>query len=630
MDRLSAIAKLRSKMKEVGIDVALIPTSDCHNSEYVAPYFKLREYLSGFTGSAGTLIVGESFASLYTDGRYFIQADLELKGSGIELKKQGTDGVPKLRDYLKEVCPEGRILFFDAELFTAEKGLELAEDHPGAVTTLDIRDIWPERPKLKFRPVFILDKNYSGRSTADKLSDIRGKMSEKGADVHIVSALDDIAWILNLRGNDIEYCPLFYSYLVIFKDEAYLYANIDDPDIIRYLDSNGVSLRPYQDFYNDIGQSTYIGTECNVLLDKKKISYRIYTEISGRGCKVINAHNPSGLMKAVKNRTEAENFRKAHITDAVAMIRFEKWLSESIARKDELTELSIAEHLTELRAKAPSYISDSFETICAYNSNAAIVHYSADTDSNAAVAAPGILLVDSGGHYLEGTTDITRTYLLGGNTALQNDTAKNHTAKNDTAKNDIEQRDAGSNANVPSWIKKFKHDYTLVAISMLRLMNCRFKKGTRGSTLDAIARQSLWNEGLDFDHGTGHGVGYLLNVHEGPNRISFRYSDPEDDVIFVPGMVTSDEPGVYAAGQYGIRIENLILCTEDQTTEYGQFLAFDPLTLVPVDLKAIDRSVMSADDIELLNRYHERVYKTISPYLDDEEREYLRNATSRI
>ncbi len=601
MDTVSKINRLRDHMKEVGVDVALIPTSDCHNSEYAAPCFKLREYLSGFTGSAGTLIVGMDEAVLYTDGRYFIQAARELEGSGIELMKSGTDGVPKIRDYLKKVCPAGKTLYFDTSLFTAEKGLEMAEDHPGAGSVdLDIGQIWPERPALDFKPVFILGEQYSGMSISDKLTKIRAKMSDANADAHVLSSLDDIAWILNLRGNDIEYCPLFYSYLIILRDEAYLYANIDDDAIKDHLKGSGVTLCNYEDFFDDLDNSTIIGTGCRVLLDKKEISYRIYSSLDRIGAKMIFKSNPSKLMKAVKNPVEADNIRKAHIIDAIAMIKFEKWLHESIRDDIPLTELSVASKLSGLRSEAGSYVSDSFETICAFNDNAAIVHYSADADSDTVIRTPGILLVDSGGHYLEGTTDITRTYAL------------------------------FSDKNRPEWSDKFKHDYTLVAISMLRLMNCRFKKGTRGSALDAIARQPLWNAGLDFDHGTGHGVGYLLNVHEGPNRISFRSSGVSDDAVFEAGMVTSDEPGVYVEGRYGIRIENLILCVEDENNDFGSFLSFEPLTMVPLDLNAIDTSIMSDEDIKALNSYHEMVYETISPYLDINTGEYLRKATERI
>lgn len=601
MDTVLKINRLRDHMKEVGVDVALIPTSDCHNSEYAAPHFKLREYLSGFTGSAGTLIVGMDFASLYTDGRYFIQAAKELDGSGIVLMKSGTEGVPKLRDYLKKVCPAGKTLYFDTSLFTAEKGLEMAEDHPGAGTAdLDIGFIWPERPALKFNPVFILEEKYSGMSVSDKLTGIREKMSDRGAEAHVLSTLDDIAWILNLRGNDIKYCPLFYSYLIILKNGAYLYANIDDEAIREYLQRSGVTLRAYEDFYKDLDNSTIISTEQKVLLDKKEVSYRIYASLDKLGIRMIFGNNPSRLMKAVKNPVEADNVRKAHIFDAVAMIKFEKWLHECIRDNVPITEMSAAEKLSGLRSESTSYVSDSFETICAYNDNAAIVHYSADKDSDTKIDAPGILLVDSGGHYLEGTTDITRTYVL------------------------------SRGGDAPEWLDKFKHDYTLVAAGMLKLMNFKFKKGTRGSTLDAIARQPLWNEGLDFDHGTGHGVGYLLNVHEGPNRISFRSSGISDDAVFEAGMVTSDEPGVYVEGQYGIRIENLILCLEDESNGFGSFLSFEPLTMVPIDLNAIDKSVMSDEDIKALDSYHERVYETISPYLDKETRDYLKKATERI
>ncbi|MCR4989938.1 MAG: aminopeptidase P family protein [Lachnospiraceae bacterium] len=600
-------------MKEVGIDVTVIPTSDCHNSEYVAPHFKAREYFSGFTGSAGTLIVSLTDAWLYTDGRYFIQAKEELQGTGITLMRSGQKGVPKLREHLKSICPAGSKLGFDPSLFTVSEGMGFLADHPGDCKDIFISEsAWPERPRIVFNPVTMLDERYSGESLSSKIKRIRDVMNKKGAFANIVSSLDNIAWILNLRGSDIEYCPLFYSYLVIREDEIFLYANIGDEDIRAYLGKNGVTVRKYEDFYKELEQSTIIRTGDTVLFDSKDCNYRIYTILDDKKCELIDSPTPSNIMKAVKNTIERENIKKAHILDAVSIVRFEKWLDTRLGfwiPEDEggdqidetpLNEISVADKLLKIRSTADSFIGPSFETICAYGKNAAIVHYSASNKSNTEIKKGGVLLIDSGGHYLEGTTDITRTYLLYSEDELK---------------------------DIPP---KLKRDYTLVAIGMLKLLNSTFKYGARGSALDTFARQPLWNYGLDFDHGTGHGVGYLLNVHEGPNRISYRAADPSSDAVFEEGMVTSDEPGIYIEGKYGIRIENLILCVKDKENEFGQFLRFDPLTMVPIDLKGIDTAYMSDEDRDNLNNYHRRVLETLSPYLNENEIKYLKHRTEKI
>ena len=588
-------------MTEVGIDTLIIPTSDCHNSEYVGDCYKAREYFSGFTGSAGTLIVTSAEAYLYTDGRYFIQAEKELEGSGIRLMRMGEDNVPPVKELLKTLCPKDKTLGFGASLFTIDEGMKLLKDHPGAIVDFSPdKAVWPERPDAAFAPIYILDEKYAGESCKNKLARIRHKMSKKGANAHIVSSLDNIAWITNLRGSDIEYCPLFYAYLCIFDSKAYLYARTDDKNVMEYLDENGITLKDYGDFYNDLEQSTIIGTRLTVLLDKKDANYRIYDLLSRNGTRMIFDNNPSARMKAVKNATEIDNFKKAHVMDAAAIIRFERKLRELLKNGKELTELSAAKMLHEFRSEADSFISDSFETISAFGQNGAIVHYSADESSDAAISADGILLVDSGGHYYEGTTDITRTYILG-----------------EGIKDEIE-------------FKKFKADYTLVLKSMLKLMDMIFPNGTKGSVLDGAVRSELWNNYRNFNHGTGHGVGYLLNVHEGPNRISYRSADPDFDVPFEPGMITSDEPGIYVEGKYGIRTENLLYCTEKGKNEFGTFLGFEPLTAVPIDKNGIDMSMMSDRDIDRLNRYHSWVYANIAPYLEGADREFLERATEAL
>lgn len=615
------LSKLREGMKAAGIDCYLIPTSDEHGSEYVSGFFMVRKYFSGFTGSAGTLVVTEKEAALFTDGRYFIQAKEELEGTGIRLMKMGEPGVPALKQYLEQCVPDGGCLGFDGRVVSAnaadgyEKILEKKKGR--LVWNVDLaEDIWTDRPPLVHHPVFLLDECYSGESAVSKIARVREKMMEEGADVHIITSLDDIAWLLNIRGNDVENCPVVLAFCVVSEEKVLLFAEeghsgtvkeagsrikdkgLEMPtgsaaawtdEMRRYLKSIGVELLFYEDFYHYV--SGIHGKK--VLLCRARINCRLDRALS-KDVTVIDRLNPTSLMKAVKNQTEIENLRKAHLKDGAAVTRFMYWLKKN-AGKLSMTEISAAEHLEALRRENEHFIEPSFETICAYGANGAIIHYSAKPGACAEIKPEGLLMVDSGGHYLEGTTDITRTFALGPLT----DEMKKH--------------------------------FTLVLRAMLNLKNSRFLYGCRGINLDVRAREILWEQGLDYKHGTGHGVGYLLNVHEGPN--SFRWKlmpDYQDNAVLEEGMVTTDEPGIYIEGSYGIRIENELLCRMGEANTYGQFMYFEDLTCVPIDLDAVDAALLSGEDKKRLNGYHKEVYERLAPCFSGEELAWLKKVTREI
>lgn len=588
------IEKLRHMMMEVGINAVLVPTSDCHDGEFVAPHFALREYLSGFTGSAGTLLVFEKEAYLFTDGRYFIQAEEELSGTGIELMKMGNKGVPKIEDFLVSKLSTGENLALDGRLISGLMGEKFKKslEEKGCTLTSEvdfIYDMWTDRPLLIHENVFVLDNKYAGEDTEEKLKRLREAMKKREADSHIITTLDDIAWLLNLRGNDIPYCPVFLSYMVITQEEAILYADInEESEAYSYLIKKNIKIREYNSFYEEGIKSVNNCTHNGVLLDKSRVNYSILKSLT---CKVINGENPTTEFKAVKNSVEIENIDRANIIDGVAMVRFEKWLKESVLAGETITELSVEEKLLEFRKLSGEMIEPSFKTIAAYGSHGAIVHYEASTDSDVRISEGSFLMVDSGGHYLHGTTDVTRTYSIG---------------------------------NVK---EKLKQDYTLVLRGMLRIMNAVFMKGTKGAQIDMLCRPLFWEKGLDFKHGTGHGIGYLLNVHEGPVRISW---GGDSTFKFEPGMLVSDEPGIYIKDSHGVRIENDIICEEAFENEYGHFLKFRPVTYVPIDKNAIFIDDMTDEDIAGLNEYHKLVYDKLSPYLNEDEVLYLKEVTSPV
>ena len=603
MTVIEKIEKLRFLMKEHGFKMYLINSSDPHSSEYTAPHFKTREYMSGFTGSAGTLLITMDKAYLWTDGRYFIQAAQQLDGSGITLMKQGEKDVPSILEFLAKNIDEMKnedgsvALGFDPKTVSRSFYEKLCEKDPGFCTIdvppdTDLVDkIWTDRPPVRFTPVFELETEYTGKTRADKLRELSEKLELGENDIFVISALDEIAWLLNIRGSDVKYTPVALSYLIIRKDRAKLFIcdYALDEKLRQELSADGIDIKPYESFYEELERA---GNESNggkLFFDKDTLSYGAYC-CYGKGSADTSAYkairSPIVLMKALKNDTECENIRKAHIIDGVAVTKLIYALKTGYkGRHSELTELHVAYMLDELRRKGDCYLYQSFEPISAYGEHAAIVHYSADEESNARLDDKGFLLLDTGGQYKYGTTDITRTIALG----------------------ELSEEE--------------KKAYTAVLKGNLRLAAVKFKKGCSGVNLDVLARQPLWEMGLDFNHGTGHGVGYCLGVHEGPQGIRMRDQSP---VPFEAGMLTSDEPGVYIEGKFGIRLENLMLCVPCD----DDLLCFETVTVVPFDRDAVIADDLTQEDKKLLNDYHLAVYEKLSPYLTEEENEWLRKETA--
>lgn len=596
------IGQLRDRMKELGIDAYLVPTADFHESEYVGEFFKCRHFLTGFNGTAGTAVITMDKAGLWTDGRYFVQAEEQLSGSEIKLYRMGEPEFPTLDEFLEEELPVDGCLGFDGRVVNSELGYGLQNLLQEKNVTINcskdlVGEIWTSRPAMSCEPIWSLDVKYAGKSTVEKLSDLRDAMKKNKAQIHLMTALDEIAWLFNLRGNDIVNNPVFLSYALITQDEAYLYVQKETikedtkmgKEVCAALAEAKVQVKEYAEFLQDVAA---LKNE-KILLERKKASFAVCESIDA-SCRIIDEMNPCATMKAVKNATEIENMRKAHLKDGIAVTKFMYWLKHTIGTCD-MTEMTAAHKIEELRAEQGNYIEPSFVTIAAYKENAAMCHYHPSDEVCKKLKPEGLLLVDSGGQYLEGTTDITRTYALGPLT------------------------------------EKEKEYYTIVAAAMLKVSTMKFLHGCRGINLDYTIREAFWKRGLDFAHGTGHGVGYLSNVHERPNGLRWKVvPERQDSAVIEPGMICSDEPGLYFAGDFGTRTENLILCVEDEKNEYGQFLKFEFLTKAPIDLEALDIRFMDDADIERLNTYHKDVYETISPYMNDEEKEWLKHVTREI
>lgn len=596
------IGQLRDRMKELGIDAYLVPTADFHESEYVGEFFKCRHFLTGFNGTAGTAVITMDKAGLWTDGRYFVQAEEQLSGSEIKLYRKGEPEFPTLDEFLEEELPVDGCLGFDGRVVNSELGYGLQNLLQEKNVTINcskdlVGEIWTSRPAMSCEPIWSLDVKYAGKSTVEKLSDLRDAMKKNKAQIHLMTALDEIAWLFNLRGNDIVNNPVFLSYALITQDEAYLYVQKEaikedtkmGKEVCAALAEAKVQVKEYAEFLQDVAA---LKNE-KVLLERKKASFAVCESLDA-SCRIIDEMNPCATMKAVKNATEIENMRKAHLKDGIAVTKFMYWLKHTIGTCD-MTEMTAAHKIEELRAEQGNYIEPSFVTIAAYKENAAMCHYHPSDEVCKKLKPEGLLLVDSGGQYLEGTTDITRTYALGPLT------------------------------------EKEKEYYTIVAAAMLKVSTMKFLHGCRGINLDYTIREAFWKRGLDFAHGTGHGVGYLSNVHERPNGLRWKVvPERQDSAVIEPGMICSDEPGLYFAGDFGTRTENLILCVEDEKNEYGQFLKFEFLTKAPIDLEALDTRFMDDADIERLNTYHKDVYETISPYMNDEEKEWLKHVTREI
>lgn len=592
MQTREKLALLRRAMAQRGLAAYLVPTDDFHASEYVGDYFKSRAYLSGFTGSAGTLLVLPDRALLWTDGRYFLQAAAQLRGSGIELMRSGEPDVPTLERFLAATLEDGSTLGFDARVVSTAAarrlGGALREKHIRFSGGEDLVDaLWNDRPPLSAEPVWALETQYAGESRAEKLARVRATLARSGADTLLVTALDDIAWLMNLRGNDVACTPVFLAYLLLTVETATLCVRerAFSAALTAALAADGVQLAPYESIYDLVRA---LPATARVQLDPATANYRL-TQSLPDGAEKREQASPITAMKAVKNAVEQENLRRAHLADGAALTRWLFWLKDAAAR-EHVTERSAAARLEAFRRESPDYVEPSFDPIVAYAAHGAIVHYSASEESDVPLAPRGLCLADTGGHYRTGTTDVTRTIALGELTAEE------------------------------------KRAYTLVLRGNLNLAAARFRRGVTGASLDVLARAPLWEQGLDYNHGTGHGVGYLLSVHEGPVRIHHGAAA----LPLEAGMLFSDEPGLYLEGKFGVRLENLVLVREAEETAFGRFLALETLTLVPFEREAVELSLMSDRELALLNAYHARVYESLAPLLDEAERARLRQATAPL
>lgn len=582
------LRKLRSLMKENHIDYYIITSDDYHGSEYTHEYFKSRQYISGFTGSAGTLLIGISFAGLWTDGRYFIQAANQLEGSGIELFKTGQPGVPSIENYLAQAISDGQTLSYDGRTVSYSLGSSIAsslnDKNIRILNQIDLVDkMWNDRPPFPVSQIWLLTDKQTGMSISDKLQQLRSSLKH----AILISALDDIAWLYNYRGNDVLHTPVAMAYTIVDHDSATLYISPDavSKDIRNTFEKDGITLKPYLDIYNDVAQNFGSSDSPSLQVDKASVNQALTSLIFHPVFDV----NPTLKAKACKNTVEIANEKSAHLKDGVAFTKTIYKLKQ-LSRNSEhssLTELSVADMILEDRKSQEDFISLSFDSIVAYGEHGAIVHYSPSPETSCHLS-DGLLLMDTGAQYLDGTTDVTRTIALG------------HIS-------DYE-----------------KECYTTVLRGNLNLGAAIFPYGTSGRQLDCLARIPLWQKGLDYNHGTGHGVGYILNVHEGPNRISKSGSDTP----FEPGMITSNEPGVYIENKFGIRLENLILCTPD--SNHPGFMNFETLTLVPFDRDAIAPELMTTTELNILNEYHATVFKCLSPFMNEKEHRWLKEATAPI
>lgn len=583
---INRISLLRKAMSKAVISAYIIPGTDPHASEYIAECWKERVWISGFTGSAGTAVVALEKAGLWTDSRYFLQATEQLSGTGIDLMKQGQPETPDVISWLKSTLSTGDTVGVNAQMFsvnayTAMKA-DLQKAGIGLVSVDLVSEVWTDRPQLPVSPCFVFDVKYTGQSVAHKLSELRAEMKKQGAAVFVLSMLDEIAWLFNIRGNDVDYNPVVISYAVVEEDKATLFIAPEkiDKETCTLLLNEGVEVVPYHQAYEMIGT---LPASQKIMFDGSKLNQALF-EAFPAGCSTCNALSPVAKLKSIKNPVEVEGYKRAMVKDGVALTKFFKWLEENV-NSGELTELTIDEKLTEFRAEQENFMGPSFGSIAGYGAHGAIVHYSATQESASRLLPEGVFLLDSGGQYLDGTTDITRTITLGKPTSQQ------------------------------------RIDFSLVLKGNIALSKAVFPVNTRGSQLDILARKALWETGLNYGHGTGHGVGHFLNVHEGPQSIRAE----ENPVVLEAGMFMSNEPGMYRTGEYGIRTENLILVVPAFETEYGKFLKFETLTLCYIDRDLMDVGVLDSEDMEWIDNYHERVFEAVSPFLNDEEKIWLEN-----
>ena len=586
------IQLLRKAMVKRGLEAYIVPSTDPHISEYIASRWKSREWISGFNGSAGTVVVTLEDAGLWTDSRYFLQAEQQLVGTEIDLFKQGLSDTPDMLDWIIQNIPEGSAIGLDGGVFTtnevfrinakvAAKGFQLIPDY-------DLfEEIWSDRPGLPKAEIFALPVEFSGVSASDKIAKLRESLTASEADLLILTALDDVAWTFNVRGSDVECNPVAIAYAVISQKEAILFVESTkvNSEMKEYVENEGIILAEYSKIEDYLEVLT---PESVILFDGNKVNFALCSAIPTE-CKLIETTSPVALLKSVKNETELSGIRNAMVKDGVALTRFFRWL-ETAVPVGNVTEETIEQKLYEYRDEQEHYVGESFSTIAGYAGHGAIVHYHATPETASTLKSESFVLVDSGGQYFDGTTDITRTIALGEPTA------------------------------------QMKIDYTLVLKGHIAIATCRFPQGTRGAQIDVLARKALWDEGFNYLHGTGHGVGHFLNVHEGPQSIRM----DENPTKLLPGMVISNEPGIYRTNEYGIRTENLVVVKEDIETPFGKFYAFETLTLFPFDKKSIDLALLTEKEIAWINDYHQTVYDRISPKLSPEEEAWMREKTSKI
>lgn len=595
------LQKLRKSMQLNNIDAYIIMSDDYHQSEYSHPYFKSRAAVTKFTGSAGYCIVTMDKAILWTDGRYFIQANKELKNSGFELYKMGIEGFDTIEEFIQKNINENKVLAFDGRTMPIALGKKLeniSKKNNFKINSIDlISDIWDDRPEFPTDKIFMLDLNLSGKDFTDKLNDVRNTLKEKNAKYHILSCLDDICWLLNIRGNDIPNCPFVFSYVIISDNSFDLFIDLNklNNEQKTILKNKNVNLHNYNDFYDFLNN---INFDSNVLIDPVRCNYHIYNivknKLSNTKYELIESTNPTIILKAIKNDVEIENIRKIHIQDSVAVTKFMIWIKENVG-KIEMDELSVEKYLYKLREEQPDFYELSFDTISAYGANAAMMHYKATEQSYSKIEPKGLYLIDSGGQYYGGTTDITRTFALGELTEEE------------------------------------KYHFTLTVKSVINLSKVKFLYGCSGLSLDVLARSVMWNQGLDYKCGTGHGVGYMLNVHEAPNGFRWKIvPERTDSAILEANMVTTIEPGVYIEGKHGIRIENETITKIAFENENGKFMEFETITFAPIDLDAINISMLTDEEKIYLNNFHKQSYEKLSPYLNEHEKEKLRHYTREI
>lgn len=584
---------LQEKMEENGIDYYLIPTADFHNSEYVDRHFKVREYFSNFSGSNGSMVVSKKEVGLWTDGRYFIQAQNELAGTGISLFRMAEEGVPTISEYLEAKMKDGDVLGFDGRVVDCEFGRKLKEKLEKKSISIKYEkdlaeEIWKDRPSLPCNKVTVLPGEICGLSFSEKAEKVREKMKEKKAAYFLLSKLDDLMWLLNIRGSDVTCNPVALSYGFVTKDAMYFFLQKEavTEEFIQYCEQNHIILKEYEEITGFLKEFSYDGS---VLYDSSNLNYALYQIVSEK-TKTVDAPNPTGALKAVKNETELKNMREVYLKDNVVVTKFIYWLKKNVG-KIPLNEYTAAMKLDGMRREVPEFLDLSFETISGYKENAAMMHYEATAENNKVIEPEGMLLVDSGGQYLGGTTDITRTIVLG----------------------EISE--------------EIKQHFSAVAAGMMRLTHARFLYGCTGRNLDILARGPLWDLNIDYKCGTGHGIGYILNVHEGPQNIRWKYVEGQKEAVLEEGMAVTNEPGVYKEGSHGIRTENVLLVRKGEKNGDGQFMHFENLTYVPIDRETLDKKYLTEKDIQWINEYHEEVYKRLSPYLAEEEKLWLREVT---